>query len=165
MKKDNASDKPAIKPAGRVNEPRAPKKKSNKGALIKGMSKRLPVELLDEPSFKDGLQQIMRNYAGVYALYRKNRLDYVGLATRNLYGRILVHTRNRNKGKWDRFAIFRVNRRYVKDIETLLLQVADPPANVVTGHLHRDADLTRVLRRIQIEQLRRMKRIKKAMGK
>jgi hypothetical protein len=123
------------------------------------------VELLDEPSFKDGLQKIMRNYAGVYALYKNNRLYYFGLAT-NLYWRLLDHTKNRNKGKWDRFAIFRVDQvRYLKDIETLLLQVADPPGNIVSGHLHRDADLTRVLRRIQSEQLRRLKRIKKAMGK
>jgi len=139
------------------------KKKSTKGALIKGMSKRLPVELLDEPSFKEGLQQIMRNYAGVYALYRGKKLHYVGLA-RNLYWRLLGHTKNRHKGKWDRFAIFRVDRvRYLKDIETLLLRVAAPPGNKVSGHLHRDADLTRVLRRIQSEQLRRLKRIRRAI--
>jgi len=165
MKKHKTTKKPKIESSELIEKPSELKKKSNKGALIKGMSKRLPVELLGEPSFKDGLQQIMRNYAGVYALYKKNRLYYVGLAT-NLYWRLLAHTKNRNKGKWDSFAIFRVDRvRYLKDIETLLLQVADPPGNVVSGHLHRDADLTRVLRRIQSEQLRRLKRIKKAMGK
>ena len=139
------------------------KRNRTKAHLIKGMSRRLPIELLDEPSFKDGLQQIMRNY-GVYALYRKNTLYYVGLAT-NLYWRLLAHTKNRNKGKWDRFAIFRVGRvRYLKDMETLLLRVAAPPGNKVSGHLlHRDADLTRVLRRIQREQLQRLKRIKIVM--
>ena len=163
MKKHEQTEKPEKEPAPAAKQPRPSKKKSDKGALIKGMSKRLPVELLDEPSFKDGLQQIMRNYAGVYALYRKNTLYYVGLAT-NLYWRLKGHTKNRHKGKWDRFAIFRVDRvRYLKDIETLLLCVATPPGNKVSGHLHRDADLTRVLRRIQSEQLRRLKRIKRAM--
>jgi hypothetical protein len=96
---------------------------------------------------------------------KKNRLYYVGLAT-NLYWRLLGHTKNKHKGKWDRFAIFRVDRvRYLKDIETLLLRVAQPPGNAVSGHLHRDADLTQVLRRIQREQLRRLKRIKKAITK
>jgi hypothetical protein len=141
------------------------KKRSHKGALIKGMSKPLPIDLLSEPSFEEGLDEIMRGYAGVYALYNKGKLYYVGLAS-NLYGRIRGHTKNKHRGKWDSFSIFRIGRvRYLKDIETLLLQVASPPGNSVTGHLHRDADLTRVLRRIQAEQMRRLKRIRKALRK
>ena len=163
MKDGHEVGKPNTETSTAAKQAVPSKRKSNKGALIKGMSKRLPIELLDEPSFKEGLQQIMRNYAGVYALYYKNALYDVGLAT-NLYWRLLGHTRNRHKGQWDSFAIFRVDRvRYLKDIETLLLCVAAPPGNRVSGHLHRDADLTRVLRRIQREQLRRLKRIKKAL--
>src|SRR3989442_8090259 len=139
------------------------KKRSDKGALIKGMSQPLPIELLGEPSFRSGLYEIMRDYAGIYALYKRKRLYYVGLAA-NLYWRLLGHTNNRHKGKWDRFAIFRIGRvRYLKDIETLLLRVAEPPGNVVSGHLHRDADLTRVLRKIQQDQARRLTRIRKAL--
>ncbi|MBI5612913.1 MAG: GIY-YIG nuclease family protein [Gammaproteobacteria bacterium] len=145
------------------NKIRHPKKRSNKGALIKGMSQPLPIELLGEPSFRSGLYEIMRDYAGIYALYKRNRLYYVGLAT-NLYWRLLGHTKNKHKGKWNRFAIFRIGRvRYLKDIETLLLRVAEPPGNVVSGHLHRDADLTRVLRKIQQDQTRRLSRIRKAL--
>ncbi len=142
---------------------RRTKKRSHKGALIKGMSQALPADLLKEPGFKDGLDEIMRGYAGVYALYKKKKLYYVGLAS-NLYWRIRGHTKNKHRGKWDSFAIFRINRvNYLKDIETLLLNVADPPGNSVSGHLHRDSDLTRVLRRIQSEQMRRLKRIRKAL--
>lgn len=142
---------------------RKAKKRSDKGALIKGMSKSLPADLLKEPSFKKGLDEIMRGYAGVYALYKKGKLYYVGLAS-NLYWRIRGHTKNRHRGRWDSFAIFRINRvRYLKDIETLLLRVASPPGNSVSGHLRRDADLTRVLQRIQSEQMRRLKRIRKAL--
>ena len=138
-------------------------KRSDKGALIKGMSKPLPADLLKEPSFKEGLDEIMRGYAGVYALYNKGKLYYVGLAS-NLYWRIRGHTKNRHRNKWDSFAIFRINKvRYLKDIETLLLRVASPPGNFVSGHLHRDADLTRVLQRIQTEQMRQLKRIRKAL--
>ena len=50
------------------------KKKSNKGALIKGMSERLPINLLDEHAFRQGLKEIMAGYAGVYALYRGRKL-------------------------------------------------------------------------------------------
>lgn len=139
------------------------KKRSHKGALIKGMSKPLPIDLLKEASFKKGLDEIMRGYAGVYALHNKGKLYYVSLAS-NLYSRIRGHTKDKHKGKWDSFAIFRIGRvRYLKDIETLLLQVASPPGNSLSGRLHRDADLTRVLRRIQAEQMRRLKRIRKAL--
>lgn len=67
MKKHDQTEKPKKEITKSAKQLRPSKKKSDKGALIKGMSKRLPIELLDEPSFKDGLQQIMRNYAGVYA--------------------------------------------------------------------------------------------------
>jgi hypothetical protein len=138
-------------------------RRSSKGALIKGMSNRLPIELLGDLSFKDGLQKIMRGYAGVYALYRGDKLYYVGLAT-NLYGRLRWHTKDKHKRKWDRFAIFRVGRvRYLKDMETLLLQVAKPPGNSLSGHVHRDADLTRVLRHVTHENTMRLKRIRKAL--
>jgi hypothetical protein len=137
------------------------KKKSNKGALIKGMSKALPLELLRDRVFEDGLNEIMRGYAGVYALYNKKKLYYVGLAT-NLYARIRGHTKNKHKHKWDSFAIFRINRvRYLKDIETLLLRVSKPPGNSVSGHLQRNADFTRVLRRVHSEQVRRLRKLRR----
>jgi len=142
---------------------RRAKKKSNKGALVKGVSARLPVDLLKEPSFKVGLQEITRGYSGIYLLYKRKTLYYVGLAT-NLYWRLLGHTKDKHKGRWDSFAIFRVGRvRYLKDIESLLLRVARPPGNTVSGHFHRDADLTKVLKKIQSEQMRRLNRIRKVL--
>ena len=45
--------------------------KSGKGDLIKGMSRRLPLEILDSEIFERRIQDIMRGYAGVYALYEK----------------------------------------------------------------------------------------------
>src|SRR6266702_1488413 len=116
---------------------------SGKGALIKGMTKRLPSEILDNRIFEQRLRQVMRGYAGVYALYRKTRLYYVGL-TNNLFGRVRWHLRDRHAGKWDSFVIFRIKRvNYLKDIETLLMQVVQPPGNRVKGKLPRDADINR----------------------
>ena len=139
------------------------KQKSNKGALIKGMSKALPIELLRDPAFEEGLNEMMRGYAGVYAVYKRKKLYYVGLAT-NLYWRIRGHAKNK-KGKWDSFAIFRINRvRYLKDLETLLLRVAEPPGNKVSGHLQRTQDFTRMLRRVHSEQTRRLRKLGKAFG-
>jgi hypothetical protein len=141
---------------------RRKRRNSFKGALIKGMTRRLPIQLLGDLSFQEGLEKIMRGYAGVYALYRAKRLYYVGLAT-NLYNRLRWHTKDKHKGKWDQFAIFRVRRvHYLKDMETLLLQVAVPPGNSLSGHLHRDADLTRVLRGVLRENRLRLNRLSKA---
>ena len=142
---------------------RSRRRKSNKGALVKGVSARLPVELLDEPSFKEGLQEITRGYSGLYFLYKRKTLYYIGLA-KNLYWRLLGHTKDKLGGKWDSFSIFRVGRvRYLKDIESLLLRAARPPGNAVSGHFHKDADLTKVLKRIRKEQARRLQRIGKVL--
>ena len=50
-------------------------------------------------------QDIVRDYVrkrhGVYALYRKDRLYYVGLA-RNLRNRLHAHLRDRHGKSWDR---------------------------------------------------------------
>jgi hypothetical protein len=61
---------------------------------------------------------------------------------------------------WRHGGMIRV--RYPKDMETLLLQVSKPPGNSLSGHLHRDADLTRVLRRVHRENAQRLRRLRKA---
>lgn len=122
------------------------KRKSSKGALIKGMSKKIPRELLYSPMFEERLKELMRKSAGVYALYNKNRLYYVGLSV-NLWGRIKGHTEDRHRKKWDRFIIFRIKRvAHLKDIETLLQHVASPPGNKVKGSVPKDANINHVLR-------------------
>jgi hypothetical protein len=127
------------------------------------VSARLPIDLLEEPTFKQGLQEITRDYSGIYLLYNRNKLYYIGLA-KNLYWRLLGHTKNRHQGKWDSFAIFRVGRvRYLKDIESMLLRAARPPGNSLSGHFHRDADLTKVLKKIRLEQMRRLRKIGRAL--
>lgn len=139
------------------------RRKTTKGALIKGVSQPLPRELLFEATFREELRALMRGYSGLYVLYKRRTLYYIGLA-RDLFWRLHSHTRDRHRNKWDRFAIYRIARvRYLKDIESLLLRVARPPGNSVAGNFHRDADITRVLRKIQRQQTRTLNRIKKVL--
>lgn len=139
------------------------RRKSTKGALIKGVSQQLPRELLFEPTFREELRGLMTGYSGLYVLYRRRSLYYIGLA-KDLFWRLHSHTRDRHKKRWDRFAIYRIARvRYLKDIESLLLRVANPPGNAVVGKFHRDADVTKVLRRIQRQQTRTLNRIRKVL--
>ena len=139
------------------------RRKSTKGALIKGVSQQLPRELLFEATFREELRGLMRGYSGLYVLYKRRSLYYIGLA-RDLFWRLHSHTKDKHRKKWDRFAIYRIARvRYLKDIESLLLRVANPPGNAVAGKFHRDADVTKVLRKIQRQQTRTLNRIKKVL--
>ena len=148
--------------ARRKSEMKA-RRKPTKGALIKGVSQPLPRELLREATFREELRGLMRGYSGLYVLYKRRRLYYIGLA-KDLFWRLHSHTRDRHKNKWDRFSIYRIARvRYLKDIESLLLRVANPPGNSVAGKFHRDADVTKVLRKIQRQQTRTLNRIKKVL--
>ena len=51
----------------------------------------------------------MRGYAGIYALYHGSKLYYVGL-TKNLFGRVRWHLRDRHARKWDSFVILTPKR-------------------------------------------------------
>lgn len=139
------------------------KSRSTKGALIKGMSRRLPSDILDSPLFEQRLREIMRRYAGIYALYRKEKLYYVGL-TKNLHGRLKWHLKDRHAGKWDSFIIFRIKKvNYLKDIETLIHHTVDTPGNRVKGKVPKDADLNRILREVLRDHEKAIKGIRKAL--
>ncbi len=138
-------------------------RKQKRGKLIKGMTKRLPSDILDNPVFTIRLQKIMKGSSGIYALYRRSRLYYVGLTT-NLFGRINWHLKDRHAGKWDSFVIFRIKRvDYLKDIETLITHLVDPPGNRIKGTVPRDADINRMLRELVRQHDKEMKEIKKAL--
>jgi len=137
--------------------------KSAKGALIKGMSRKLPSDILGSPVFRQRLREIMKGNAGIYALYRKNRLYYVGL-TRNLFGRINWHLRDRHAGRWDSFVIFRIKRvDYLKDIETLITRIVETPGNRQKGKVPRDADINRLLREMLREHKHELRQIEVAL--
>src|SRR3989337_514359 len=140
-----------------------PAKRSSKGALIKGMSNHLPSEILESPIFERRLKEIMRRYAGIYALYRGARLYYIGLTT-NLHGRIKWHLKDRHANKWDHFIIFRIQKvKYLKDIETLIHHLIDTPGNRIKGKVPKDADLNRILREVLNEHEHAISGIRRAL--
>ena len=66
------------------------RRKPSKGALIKGVSQPLPRELLFEATFREELRGLMRGYSGLYVLYRRKRLYYIGLAGQMMAAPIAV---------------------------------------------------------------------------
>jgi len=83
---------------------------------------------------------------GVYALYRKRKLYYVGLAS-NLAGRLKAHRRDQLKGSWDRFSVYlTIGDEHMRELEALLLRIIKPSGNKVSGKFAKSQDLKPVLR-------------------
>jgi hypothetical protein len=89
---------------------------------------------------------------GVYVLYKGNKIYYIGLSKRNLKGRLKRHyLKNRHKGNWTNFSFYQIGRsKFIKDVESLLLRICNPPGNRVSGRFIKRYDLSR-----RIEQQRK----------
>lgn len=107
--------------------------------------------------YKDIIRQYIRGRNGVDALYKGERLYYVGLAT-NLRGRINQHLKDQHKGLWDRFSVYlTIGSHHIKEMESLLLRILRPDGNKQKGKFFRCESLNRKLAReiktLQREQL------------
>jgi hypothetical protein len=130
---------------GMKSEKKKKKKSSTKGALVKGVSRMVPIAVINSKIFEEHLPQLMKKYAGVYVLYSGKKVQYVGL-TKDLLGRLRNHLKDKLKGKWDHFTVFRIARvRYLKDLETLLQYVTLPAENIPEGKFPRDANFNKIL--------------------
>lgn len=95
----------------------------------------------------DVVRQFIGRNAGIYALYRKSKLYYVGLAT-TLRGRLRAHVKNRHGNSWDRFSIYLTIRdQHLREIEALLLRIANPPGAKQRGKLAQSRDMRRRIAR------------------
>jgi hypothetical protein len=118
------------------------RRKSTKGRLIKGMTKKLPASLFENPFFEPALKKVMKKFSGIYVLYKGGELYYVGL-TKDLYRRMNGHRKDRHRHRWDTFKIFRIrNVNYLKDMETLILQIHPTVGNRQMGRLSSKYNLT-----------------------
>ncbi len=97
--------------------------------------------------YQEVIRKFVRGRHGVYALYRKERLYYVGLAS-NLRSRLKHHLRDRHAQTWDRFSVYlTIGDQHLRELEALLLRITRPPGNRVAGKFTRSEDLRRILRR------------------
>jgi hypothetical protein len=96
-------------------------------------------QVLDD--FPEVIKSIIKGKAGVYALYHKQKLYYVGLAT-NLMSRLKIHLRDRHRGAWDRFSVFlTMHNEHMKELESLLLRINQPNGNKVGGKFIKSQNL------------------------
>lgn len=102
-------------------------------------------EALEE--HQDIVRQYVRARQGVYALYRKGKLYYVGLAT-NLRNRLKHHLKDRHGQSWDRFSVYlTVGDNHLRELEALILRTVKPKGNKQKGKFAKSQDLCRGFRR------------------
>lgn len=90
------------------------------------------------------IRQYVRRRSGIYALYRGDRLYYVGLAS-NLRSRLKGHLRDRHRNLWDRFSVYlTIGNDYIKELESLILRISKPIGNKVKGKFKHSDNLFRL---------------------
>ncbi len=93
------------------------------------------------------IRQYVRQRHGVYALYRRSRLYYVGLAS-NLRTRLTHHLKDRHSQSWDRFSVYlTIGDSHLRELESLLLRIAKTKGNKQKGRFPKSEDLRRRLAR------------------
>jgi len=115
------------------------KRTSDKNRLVKKFYENVALaEYVNAPGSK-------QRGRGIYVLYSKGKVYYIGLSKRSLKGRLRRHAlRDRHRGKWDTFSFYRVGRtKYIKDIESLLLRVFKPKGNRVLGRFKKKYNLAK----------------------
>ena len=119
--------------------------KGRSNGFVSGYFERVSWKVLDK--HRPIVKLMIRGHAGVYALYKGEKLYYVGLAN-NLMGRVNHHLRDRHKGKWDRFSVYlTTDDAHMRPLEALMLRVINPVGNKVKGKLIGAQDMVRLLKR------------------
>lgn len=102
------------------------KKKANMPkSLVQKHLEKIDCRVLNEAP--DIICEFVDGQAGIYALYNGEKLYYVGLAD-SLLRRLRDHLeRDEHRGKWSHFSVYLTGPKYRKDLETLLIRIANPP--------------------------------------
>src|ERR1700687_595857 len=83
--------------------------------------------------YQSVIRRYVRRRQGVYALYRRGKLYYVGLAS-NLRSRLKNHLRDRHGKSWDRFSVYlTVSDAHLRELEALILRIVPTKGNKQKG--------------------------------
>ena len=112
--------------------------KLNKGQLVCQHLENVSREALEK--YQDIIKRYVKGRHGIYALFRRNRLYYVGLAT-NLRNRLKIHLKDRHAHTWDRFSVYlTIKDEHLHELEALVLRIASPKGNRQAGKFVRSQD-------------------------
>tara|TARA_B100000953_G_C17725517_1_gene327041 strand:- start:11 stop:346 length:336 start_codon:yes stop_codon:yes gene_type:complete len=109
------------------------------------------------------MERILGKKKGIYALYKKDKLYYVGKST-DLNYRLQSHMSNKHQHKWDKFSLFIIkNPKYVTDVETALINIAKPTGNATGARIPKDKALQKLVKHAIREYARKAKDLEKAI--
>lgn len=131
------------------------KKKAKRGtrSIVVGHLEKIGQKVVVD--YKNVITELIKNHQGIYALYKNDRLYYVGLAS-NLRNRIKGHLSDRHQGKWTHFSIYILRKTdHLRETEALLLRIADPTGNYQKGKLKRSVNLRPELKRLLTANIRK----------
>jgi len=98
--------------------------------------------------FQDIIREYVRGRQGLYALYRRGKLQYVGLAS-DLRSRLRAHLRDRHAASWDAFSLFlTLGSDSLRELEALLIRIAKPRGNRSKTKFPRSQNLRGTFRRL-----------------
>lgn len=122
----------------------AKKQKVKTSSIVFGHLEKIGAKVFDD--YSNVITDLIKGHQGIYALYKKDRLYYVGLAT-NLKGRIKAHNDDKHKGKWTHFSLYIIRKQdYIRELESLVLRIAYPKGNSIKGKLNHSTDLRPLLK-------------------
>lgn len=108
------------------------------------------LERIGQKVFKDFssvITALIKGNQGIYALYKRDKLYYIGLAS-NLKNRIKHHLNDKHKNYWTHFSLYIISKQeHIKEFESVILRVAYPKGNTVKGKLSRAKNLRPSLKR------------------
>lgn len=118
---------------------------SHKNALVCQYLENISRDVLKR--YQDIIRMYVGRRQGIYALYRKGDLYYVGLAS-NLRSRLRSHLRDRHGQSWDRFSVYlTLADTHMKELESLILRIVQPSGNRIQGKFANTESLKRRLKR------------------
>jgi hypothetical protein len=121
------------------------KKRARSRPIVTGYLEKVSSAIFDK--YHGVITDMTMGQQGLYALYRTDKLCYVGLAS-NLRNRIKQHLKDRLRGMWTHFSLYIIRHPdHIKELESLLLCIAHPAGNKVKGKLIRSTDFLPLLKR------------------
>jgi len=134
----------------------AEKKKSKRKSrsIVTGYLEKISSKVFDE--YRKQITELIKGNYGVYALYRREKLYYIGLAS-DFKKRLNYHLRDHHKGKWTHFSLYIIRKTdHIREIEAILLRIADPTGNYIKGKLKGSRNIRPTLKRIMTEDSKRV---------
>ncbi len=110
------------------------------------------LERIGQKVFKDfssSITGLIKGRQGIYALYKRDKLYYIGLAS-NLKNRIKHHLNDKLKNCWTHFSLYIISRQeHIKEFESVILRITYPKGNSVKGKLSKAKNLRPLLKKRQ----------------